>query len=704
MAERAEDKEDAIPYHYEDLPEGAIRLLQIPEQAIDQPWLLNAYELGECPTYVCLSYTWGPPVDTEECKADYKDAKRSLNLRTGNRTGRLSTQLNLWEGLEQLIAAGRNGLLWVDAICIRQDDIQERSSQVAIMGQIFANSEEVIVWLGKDQSNLEDFSWFHETFLPAAEKHFSDKGGISNLMQTVQTANLGIDPSSRWQGYVLFYEQHRWFHRCWILQEVALAQAVTVFCGPASLNFEDICDLSWLLHDLGAAIVTVGWKPEGIRTELIMGHKGHQIAKLRAVCQMAELQDDSKLYSVTGAGTPLQRCFAFLLSMLSAVREYQATNPRDKVYAALGMATKFLPPDTETILLPDYSLSTIEVYQNTTLFLIQKLPFLALLSFVEDRSLRLISDLPSWVPDFSTHSVNTTYRSRYEAYPHNACPSERGTYPRSIAGSTLKLYGGYFDTVSSVVEAMSNYRVDAQRLGKSLTAHNLELCCRMLDFLSCLEGKYINGQSRLEAFARTLILNQLDRGPPPSDPCQLFRGWLLSVLALCGWMSQRMDEAHALLQACTKSLQDLDEVQDRTLPDEESILLYAQLTYSNDITVLERAPSDASPEEASQDDEDQGDDKVWIDYNLYDRGLNLGLFLRQRLYKTSRGYIGLGPPSMQSGDQVCFICDATVPFVLRPEMDAHQYILIGETYLHGFMNGEVLQTDLKDRIGPLYLV
>jgi hypothetical protein len=694
-----------MQYRYDHLPERAIRLLEIPEKLIEQPWLLNDYDLEHCSPYVCLSYTWGPPLNTEECKAEYEGAKRSLFLQSEEHTGWLEVGLNLWEGLEQLIAAGRTGYLWVDALCINQDDPQERSSQVAIMGQIYRDSEEVIVWLGKDQSNLEDFSWFHDTLLPAFEKHFDEGGGICDLTKTVETANLGVCPLPRWRGYILFYEQHRWFHRCWVLQEVALARKIEVFCGSTSLDFQDIADLSRLLNSLGSNVVPPNWRPEGMHTDIIAGHKAHKAAAMRDACQVTALKGENGPRLVTGAETPLQLYLSFCLFALSAASGHQATDPRDKVYACLGIAAKFLPPDEEVILVPDYCSSTVEVYRKTTSYLIQNLPYLAVLSFVNDRSLRILSALPSWVPDFSTDSVFTTYVSRYEVYPHNACPSGKSTYPRSIVGSTLSLYGGYFDTVTTVVETMVNYRIDSGKLsGKCAIIYRLEIFSQLLGFLADMKRQYSNGQGRLEALSRTLLLNQIDREHPPLDVGQLFRAWLLSDLAIGECFSWHRDAARLPLERCMKILQDLEEVQDMTLPSQENIRLSAQLKYTSNITILERAPSGFSPEDMPPPDEEDVMDSVKDKDKLYDRGLDKGLFSGQRLYMTSRGLIGLGPPSMRSGDHVCFICDSTVPFILRPEVDARHYCLIGETYVHGFMNGEVLETDFKDQIGQLFLV
>jgi hypothetical protein len=132
------------------------------------------------------------------------------------------------------------------------------------------------------------------------------------------------------------------------------------------------------------------------------------------------------------------------------------------------------------------------------------------------------------------------------------------------------------------------------------------------------------------------------------------------------------------------------------------VLLHARLNFTSDYKILERAPRDASPDEVPVHREEKDPD-ARTNHLKYNRGLSRGLFLQQRLYKTSRGYIGLGPPSMRPGDEVWFICDVTVPFVLRREPSAQCYSMIAETYLHGFMNGEVLQTDFKDHIGPLCL-
>ena len=79
--------------------------------------------------------------------------------------------------------------------------------------------------------------------------------------------------------------------------------------------------------------------------------------------------------------------------------------------------------------------------------------------------------------------------------------------------------------------------------------------------------------------------------------------------------------------------------------------------------------------------------------------LTQSLWPDRRLYITSKGYIGLGPLSTQVGDEVWVICDAKIPLVLHPQPEnSKQCRLVGETYLHGFMNGEALKSGLLDHL------
>lgn len=79
----------------------------------------------------------------------------------------------------------------------------------------------------------------------------------------------------------------------------------------------------------------------------------------------------------------------------------------------------------------------------------------------------------------------------------------------------------------------------------------------------------------------------------------------------------------------------------------------------------------------------------------------------QKMFRTKRGYFGMGPVSLEKGDQIWVVCDARVPFVLRPQKEEGKegtFELLGETYLHGCMHGEMMTPEQVESIGPVSLV
>ncbi|KAJ9650752.1 hypothetical protein H2198_009945 [Neophaeococcomyces mojaviensis] len=66
----------------------------------------------------------------------------------------------------------------------------------------------------------------------------------------------------------------------------------------------------------------------------------------------------------------------------------------------------------------------------------------------------------------------------------------------------------------------------------------------------------------------------------------------------------------------------------------------------------------------------------------------------RRAFRTSKGYIGLGPQNLQLGDHVVIVHGSTVPFILR-KIEKDKFTLIGEAYVHGIMYGEGMTNETK---------
>ena len=128
------------------LHDDSIRLLKLlPTSDIPTDHGLNCgledYRLSDDPIYEALSYTWGNPIFPE-----------ILNTHSGI----LRITENLASALRGVRFRGRVRYLWVDAVCINQDDKREKGRQVALMGPIYKSARQVICWLGQEDEDVGD--------------------------------------------------------------------------------------------------------------------------------------------------------------------------------------------------------------------------------------------------------------------------------------------------------------------------------------------------------------------------------------------------------------------------------------------------------------------------------------------------------------------------------------------------------------------
>ncbi|OCL08630.1 HET-domain-containing protein, partial [Glonium stellatum] len=180
--------------HYQDLEEGSFRLLLF----LDDSGLscnLQAYKLDEAPRYIALSYTWG--------RASYQKGRSSLLTYSITLNGEhREVQQNLHDALRHLgrLVRERQCLFWVDAICINQEDVNERNAQVKKMKDIYEYADRIYAWLGMHNDEIDA------------------------VLATVTKSHAGfpINNASQawiaWDGIAEMFNQSYW-HRVWIYQE-----------------------------------------------------------------------------------------------------------------------------------------------------------------------------------------------------------------------------------------------------------------------------------------------------------------------------------------------------------------------------------------------------------------------------------------------------------------------------------------------------
>lgn len=136
-------------YQYSKLKPGQIRLIELqPHPDINAPVYCNlrhayleSFENDPVQNYIALSYVWGNPTTSREVliEGGTCHTKVTASLGTALRNLRHDTQ---------------SYLLWADALCINQEDVEERNQQVSIMGRIYAAARSTIIFLCTSSSLL----------------------------------------------------------------------------------------------------------------------------------------------------------------------------------------------------------------------------------------------------------------------------------------------------------------------------------------------------------------------------------------------------------------------------------------------------------------------------------------------------------------------------------------------------------------------
>jgi len=669
----------------------SVRLLKITDpKPSSLAIVLEPFHLDSLPTFEALSYTWGKAIRDEDENSDNYDLGTMHQVKCGG--GLFSVMENLFDALSQLSSTS---YLWIDALCIDQTNFEERSSQVLLMGEIFSAAERVIVWLGKDTSDLDDFLWVHEVFVARIDEFLESDEGIPQITRpgVLQRLDISLDRWLKyWKSYGRFYRRRRWFNRAWIVQEVTLGRKIAVRCGQASL---DVGKMTLLM---GVLKLTTSWWSElsELVTDLQRFH-GDLVGLLifRNTVQSGgpEAYESLKqdFAAVMGADTPEDRWYCYLHFLIQWTRAYEASDLHDKIYGILGIAQKFLPPGMENPIIPDYCQTVEELYCSISSILLEHIPILSLLSYVEDHSDRILQRLPSWSPNYSSlvKQLPLTSLTRDNSKLFDASGAlGPGRLQRSISGPVMTLMGKQFDTVSGVCVPMEKI------IAEFCIEPIFEIC------LGLDETYKPTCQDRLEALWRTMIVDIVSHSglqvllhPAEATFVTQFCDWVLFICAkkIASFEKQEKAQDESTYLSIVSRRNEAFRNSSVNLPSAQQVTEFAKLITAFQNDIIENKPNRVEPDLMTRASEFQRS----IQFRAHGR----------RLFRTSQRFFGLGAKSMQEGHEIWLLQGAQIPFILRRRKDEQRYTLVGEAYVHGFMHGEMLDIpNFRSGIGPVHIV
>lgn len=361
-------------------PREWLRMLVLwPAQQRTDPILCSlAFEkLSGKANYEALSYAWGDPTKTRTIYVDGRPFQATANL---------------FEALQECRYMGkRHRVLWVDAVCINQRDIIEKSAQVQMMAKIYRQASRVVIWLGPISNTSATFwdllEWYRaET--TAWQSLNPDRDQDQFFMP------LELDLSGRLAVHKFL--SRPWFGRAWVIQEVILAQEAVVRCGHHEMDWETF---SYFVCDFRYAYLEDAWN--GVISRSIFFDEELE----RSYHRHNEVVNGSRLlnlpFLIVAIRTARRKNRRMnLCELLKYARLQDATDSRDKVYSILGLLD-----DEERAYLPkpDYSSHFLSVFSTWARASIMETSALAVLAAVhqyKEATWSLPRDLPSWVPDW----------------------------------------------------------------------------------------------------------------------------------------------------------------------------------------------------------------------------------------------------------------------------------------------------------------
>ncbi|KAH6723805.1 heterokaryon incompatibility, partial [Leptodontidium sp. MPI-SDFR-AT-0119] len=184
--------------------------------------------------YIALSYTWGDPGATVPIFLDDKQYPVTLNLHSFLQHAQsiLSAILPYFPAGEDVTTYSDRLFLnfWIDAICIDQNNTQERSAQVARMREIYSKAISPLIWLGVANLPTSDANGVIDLIRDIrviVEPHLQGNIEWSDVVEK-------ITPESFLTSRIESVREFRklvgrdWFSRIWIIQEAGTANASSV--------------------------------------------------------------------------------------------------------------------------------------------------------------------------------------------------------------------------------------------------------------------------------------------------------------------------------------------------------------------------------------------------------------------------------------------------------------------------------------------
>jgi hypothetical protein len=591
-----------------DCNQNLIRLLYLSPASSDTHVIRCHFavaSLDENPDYEALSYVWGHTNDTQK-------------VQVGGVA--VTVTSNLLSALRHLRLDERERILWVDALCIDQADLDERRHQVSLMGRIYGQASRVVVWLGEGWNGSDTAMEFLRRLGEDKTLHL-----VASLEPNLCVNGLRVD-SPELSGHIAHLFDLPWWKRTWTVQEFVLAQKLVFQCSRSIITREafSMALKNFWVHGNGCCVDQADICGPNLR--LILGQSFKPSARLDF---LARARGDS--YSI--------------LTAISSFCKREVTDPRDRVYGMLALGTG----EYANLLEPDYTRSTEQVYEAVAMESIKRTRSLEIFSHLFGHHYsRLPSFIPHWTGPFE-------WSESYEIRLRN-----------------LQWFNASLDTVA-------DFKLVSHKIGTTpgLLFDTITSTCQVTPEDVSSLAYWVE----LHQTAGTVESLHTELYGHTSDS-RLLALWK----SLCGGLEEVFDGS---------------KMTTRRIGSSADLLRYFKWgTFCT----------------ASQQQKVEMWDAEFAETNVITQSATHG----RRFFTTKKGYFGFGPEECEGGDLVAVMAGGKVPYIIRPVYRLKKfckivqylfqdgkvwsraravvrlwkqscYIILGDSYVHGIMDGEVFK-------------
>ena len=659
-----------VDNHYNELDfqEREIRVVVLLPGQWSEPirCVLTVVRLGKAPSYQALSYVWGDPRNQQKVSV--------------NQQPFLITR-NLHKALRRLRDPDAVRMIWVDALCINQEDVIERNQQVRLMSDIYKSASEVLIWLGDAEHPAEapPVVWYSDArdteMVEIYFRNFGKDEGDNQILPSpisvrrkifaafvflsmtasdthlhdlpffkiAENENCSISDTVHWRLLIEGLQRLinvPWWNRIWTLQEAVLSTDALIHFGNLILPWKVVTQSC---ENFGRHCHTCCQRYIGI---LPFAEENTLINFRNVVGEVDMLREGRD----RGTRTSLSQ-------LLRATSSRTATDERDKVYALLSLVTHWYGREPIN---PDYAAATTAVYARAVMSEIQGSRSLQILQGI---SMEGFLGLPSWVTRANSNIMPIMQKLRigisdlFDAAKGMLCDVQ------SLQESTISVLGhSYGDIVADV----SNHGSGETR--QTCTADHLETALKGWQALADVDAApnrpYPSGGTWEENFWRAIANDAI-----VDDATELETPETMGKIYSTNWRRLRLSDKQVYKAWWLRDLAAIlfNGPDGTPLPDQETTA-----------HVPEREVS------------------------IYYQAMEI-ITLRRSFFVTEKGFMGTGPLTTLPGDRITVLFGGNVPFLLREpfcidksdEASAGMrpyWELIGDCYVHRIMDGEAMDT------------